>query len=51
MISLDGEMYIAKRIAQDTGGSYGVPLHPRHLDALLAAIVPPPPLASVDYAK
>jgi transcription initiation factor TFIIH subunit 2 len=40
------EVYICRRIADDTGGTYGVALGEGHLRELMLALAPPPPASA-----
>jgi transcription initiation factor TFIIH subunit 2 len=47
IISLAAEMYICRRIADDTNGTYGTILDAKHFeDLLMAQVAPPPTIAS-----
>lgn len=47
IISLSAEMYICRRIAEETGGTYGTILDGKHFeDLLMAQVAPPPTIAS-----
>ena len=51
VICLSAEVYICRRLAEDTGGDFGVAVDARHLSALLAKhTVPPPYLVSQSHA-
>ncbi|KXZ56829.1 hypothetical protein GPECTOR_1g748 [Gonium pectorale] len=43
VVGVAAEVYVCRRIADDTGGSYGVALHEAHLEQLLMAHAHPPP--------
>ncbi|KAL6762870.1 Ssl1-like-domain-containing protein [Haematococcus lacustris] len=43
VVGVAAEVYVCRRMAEDTGGTYGVALHEIHLDELLSAHAPPPP--------
>ena len=43
IISLAAEMYVLRRVTEETGGTYAVALDARHLADLLMAQVAPPP--------
>ncbi len=43
------EVYVCKRIADETGGIYGVALGESHLEALMMCHAPPPATTSEGY--
>lgn len=43
---VSAEVYLAKKISQDTGGTYGVALSESHLEELMLALAPPPPTSA-----
>lgn len=47
VVGIAAEVYVCRRIADDTGGSYGVALNEGHLEQLLLAHSTPPPATSV----
>ncbi len=44
MVGVSAEVYVCRRMCDETGGAYGVALHEAHLAELLAAHAPPPAL-------
>lgn len=50
MVGVAAEVYVCRRITEDTGGTYGVALNEGHLEQLLMAHSPPPP-ATAAQAK
>ncbi|KAG2499971.1 hypothetical protein HYH03_002256 [Edaphochlamys debaryana] len=45
IVGVAAEVHVCRRIAEDTGGSYGVALHEGHMEQLLLAHANPPPTA------
>jgi len=43
IVGLAAEVYVARRLAEGSGGSYGVALSEAHLEELIHAHAPPPP--------
>ncbi|KAG2442629.1 hypothetical protein HXX76_002714 [Chlamydomonas incerta] len=50
VVGVAAEVYVCRRITEDTGGTYGVALNEAHLEQLLMAHSPPPP-ATAAQAK
>lgn len=46
VVGLSAEVYVCRRCADDTGGSYNVALSETHLEELLMAHAPPPPTSA-----
>lgn len=43
---ISAEVFLCRRIAEETGGSYGVALHEAHAERLLLGLAPPPPTSA-----
>lgn len=43
VVALDAEMYVCKKLSNDTQGTYGVALHQENFKELLLAHASPPP--------
>lgn len=43
VVSVSAEVHVCRRLAQETGGSYGVALNESHLEDLMRSHAPPPP--------
>mmetsp|Transcript_13699 Transcript_13699/g.29407 ORF Transcript_13699/g.29407 Transcript_13699/m.29407 type:complete len:458 (-) Transcript_13699:231-1604(-) len=46
VVGVAAEVYVCKRITDETGGTYGVALHEAHLEELMLSHAPPPPATS-----
>lgn len=44
VVGLSAEVFVCKRLAEQTGGTYGCALGEGHLEELVMGHVPPPPL-------
>lgn len=44
VVAVAAELHVARRLTEETGGTYGVSLNADHLDDLIMAHAPPPPL-------
>jgi len=45
VVAVAAELHVSRRLTEETGGAYGVSLNADHLDDLIMAHAPPPPLA------
>jgi transcription initiation factor TFIIH subunit 2 len=44
VVAVAAELHVSRRLTEETGGTYGVSLNADHLDDLIMAHAPPPPL-------
>lgn len=45
VVAVAAELHVARRLSEETGGTYGVSMNADHLSDLIMAHAPPPPLA------
>ena len=46
MVGIAAEVHVCRRMAEETGGTYGIALSEAHLEEILLAHAPPPPASA-----